>query len=117
MRPRDALPNSIATLICCAAAFSARHLPIGGLGKFSGTMEATMKVGQRVRFKSTSGAARYWKIPHDAQGTVMCSYRLLASNRAAPDRIDVRFTPQVVIWGAASEDFEEIRDIPERTMQ
>ena len=34
-----------------------------------------MKVGQRVRFKSTSGAARYWKIPHDAQGTVMCSYR------------------------------------------
>ena len=32
-----------------------------------------MKVGQRVRFKSTS-AARYWKIPQDAQGTVMCSY-------------------------------------------
>jgi len=57
-----------------------------------------MKVGQRVRFKPTSGAARYWKIPHDAQGTVMCSYRLLASNRAAPDRLDVRFTPQLVIW-------------------
>jgi hypothetical protein len=32
-------------------------------------------------------------------------------------RLDVRFTPQVVIWGAAAEDFEEIRDIPERTMQ
>jgi hypothetical protein len=80
-------------------------------------MEATMKVGQRVRFKSTSGAARYWKIPHDAQGTVMCSYRLLANNRAAPDRLDVRFTPQLVIWGGSAEDFEEIRDIPERTMQ
>jgi hypothetical protein len=80
-------------------------------------MEATMKVGQRVRFKSTSAAARYWKIPDDAQGMVMCSYRLLASNRAASDRLDVRFTPQIVIWGGAAEDFEEIRDIPERTMQ
>jgi hypothetical protein len=78
---------------------------------------ATMKVGQRVRFKSTSAAARYWKIPDDAQGMVMCSYRLLASNRAALDRLDVRFTPQIVIWGGAAEDFEEIRDIPERTMQ
>ena len=38
----------------------------------------------------------------------MFSYRLLASNRAAPDRLDVGFTPQVVIWGAAAEDFEEI---------
>ena len=76
-----------------------------------------MTIGQRVRFKSTSGAARYWKIPHDAQGTVMCSYRLLANNRAAPDRLDVRFTPQLVIWGGGAEDFEEIRDIPERTMQ
>ena len=47
----------------------------------------------------------------------MCSYRLLANNRAAPDRLDVRFTPQLVIWGGAAEDFEEIRDIPERTMQ
>jgi hypothetical protein len=71
-----------------------------------------MKVGQRVRFKSTSGAARYWKIPHDAQGTVMYSYRILASNRPAPDRLDVRFTTQLVIWGAAAEDFEEIRDNP-----
>ena len=75
-----------------------------------------MKVGQRVRFKSTS-AARYWKIPQDAQGTVMCSYRLLTSNRARADRLDVRITPQLVIWGGAAEDFEEISDTPERTMQ
>jgi len=85
-------------------------------GEFSQPRKATMKVGQRVRFKSTS-AARYWKIPQDAQGTVMCSYRLLANNRAAPDRLDVRFTPQLVIWGGAAEDFEEIRDDPERPMQ
>ena len=86
------------------------------VGQVLPTTKATMKVGQRVRFKSTS-AARYWKIPQDAQGTVMCSYRLLTSNRARADRLDVRFTPQLVIWGGAAEDFEEIRDIPERTMQ
>ncbi len=76
-----------------------------------------MKVGQRVRFKSASGAARYWKIPPDAQGTVMCSYRLSASNPATAERLDVRFAPQVVIWGGAAAEFEEIADIPERTMQ
>jgi hypothetical protein len=38
-------------------------------------------------------------------------------NRATADRLDVRFTPQIVIWGGAAEDFEEIRDIPGRTMQ
>ena len=69
-----------------------------------------MKAGQRVRFKSSS-AAQYWKIPQDAQGTVMCSYRLLTSYRARADRLDVRFTLQVVIWGGAAEDFEEVRDI------
>ena len=47
----------------------------------------------------------------------MCSYQLFANNRAAPDRLDVRFTPQLVIWGGAAEDFEEIRVIPERTTQ
>ena len=45
------------------------------------------------------------------------SYRLLTSNRAKADRLDVRFAPQLVIWGGAAEDFEEIRDDPERTMQ
>jgi hypothetical protein len=115
MRPSDALPYSIATLICCAANILAHHLPIGG-GRVLPTTKATMKVGQRVRFKSTS-AARYWKIPQDAQGTVMCSYRLLTSNRARADRLDVRITPQLVIWGGAAEDFEEIRDVPERPTQ
>jgi hypothetical protein len=86
------------------------------VGRVLPTTKATMKVGQRVRFKSTS-AARYWKIPQDAQGTVMCSYRLLTSNRARADRLDVRITPELVIWGGAAEDFEEIRDDPERTTQ
>ncbi len=47
----------------------------------------------------------------------MCSYQLLTSNRARADRLDVRITPQLVIWGGAAEDFEEIRDDPERTTQ
>jgi hypothetical protein len=31
--------------------------------------------------------------------------------------LDVRITPELVIWGGAAEDFEEIRDDPERTTQ
>ncbi|MGD0188947.1 MAG: hypothetical protein ABSC25_27415 [Roseiarcus sp.] len=76
-----------------------------------------MKVGQRVRFKSTSVAARHWNIPPDAQGTVTCSYRMLARDRAKAERVDVRFTPQVVIWGGVAEDFEEVSDISDRTFQ
>ena len=116
MRPRDLLPYSIATLIWCAASFSAHHFPIGGWASspVHGGNHESRATGS---LQSTSDAARYWKIPQDAQGTVMCAYRLLANNRAAPDRLDVRFTPQLVIWGGAAEDFEEIRDIPERTMQ
>ncbi len=113
MRPRDALPNSIATLEWCVAAFFGPPSSDWRLGKFSGPWRPTMKNRPTGSLQAHLGR----KIPHDAQGTVMFSYRLLASNRAAPDRLDVRFTPQLVIWGAAAEDFEEIRDIPERTMQ
>jgi hypothetical protein len=82
-----------------------------------GTTGAAMKVGQRVRLKPSSGAARYWKVPPDAQGTVMCSYRLPASKAATAERLDVRFTPQVIIWGGAATEFEAIGDAPERTLQ
>jgi hypothetical protein len=72
-----------------------------------------MKVGQRVRIKPASGAAAYWKIPANARGTVMCSYRILTRNLARADRLDVRFTSKLVIWGEAAAEFEEIGNISE----
>jgi len=44
---------------------------------------------------------------------VICRYRILASGPAAPDRLDVRFSPEKVIWGAPAVEFEEIGDMPE----
>jgi hypothetical protein len=71
-------------------------------------MEAIMNVGQKVRVRPASRVARDWKIPRDAQGTVICKYRLLKESQAAPDRLDVRFSPRIVVWGAPEEAFEEI---------
>jgi len=42
---------------------------------------------------------------------------MLARDRAKAERVDVRFTPQVVIWGGVAEDFEEVSDISDRTFQ
>ena len=68
MRPRNLLPYSIATLTWCAASVSAHHFLDLEVGQVFRSMEATMKVGERFRFKSTSDAARYWKSPHMLRG-------------------------------------------------
>ncbi len=76
-----------------------------------------MKVGQRVRFKPTSRLAQNRNIPPEAQGTVTCSYRMPLGNRAAVERLDVRFAPDEVIWGGPAEEFEEVGASPDRTLQ
>jgi hypothetical protein len=69
-----------------------------------------MNVGQKVRVKAASQAVRDWKVPRGAQGTVICKYRLLKQSQMAPVRLDVRFSPQFVLWGAPEEAFEPISD-------
>ena len=71
-------------------------------------MEAIVKTGQRIRLKPSSPAAREWNIPPGAEGTVLCRYRLLADRPLAADRLDVRFGPQRVVWGAPAVEFEPI---------
>ena len=68
---------------------------------------ATFRRLERIRFRPKAA------LQHGAKA--WC--QLLSEQSRRAGRLDVRFTPQVVIWGAAAEDFEEIRDIPERTMQ
>jgi hypothetical protein len=69
-------------------------------------MEATMNVGQTVRVRPASQVARDWNIPSDAQGMVTCKYRLLNARQSASNRLDVRFSPKLVVWGAPEEAFE-----------
>ena len=71
-------------------------------------MEAITHAGQKVRVRPSSPAARDWQIPRDAEGTVICQYRLLRGGPSVADRVDVRFSPKLVVWGAPSCEFETI---------
>ncbi|MCI4677796.1 hypothetical protein K9U39_13920 [Rhodoblastus acidophilus] len=49
-------------------------------------------------------------LPSEAQGAVMCSYRLLRTAGDGAKRLDVRFGPGIVVWGAPDDQFEAIED-------
>jgi hypothetical protein len=67
-----------------------------------------MDSGKTVRFRRSSLVARHWNIPDGAQGTVICSYRLVTNHATAPHRVDVCFGPRTIVWGAPAAEFEEI---------
>ena len=67
-----------------------------------------MHVGQKVRVKPSSVVAREWHIPRGAEGTILCRYRLLKGGESAPARVDVKFEPELMVWGAPDVDFEPI---------
>ncbi len=73
-----------------------------------------MGTAQRVRVRPASGIARDWDIPPEATGTVICRYRLLAGAASAPERLDVSFSKQTVIWGGRADDFEVIGNFPDQ---
>ena len=65
-----------------------------------------MRVGERVRLRLKSPAARDCGISSPIEGVVMCQYRILARGAPAPDRVDVRLATGSVVWGGAEADFE-----------
>jgi hypothetical protein len=73
-----------------------------------------VRIGQRIRFRPSSRAAREWRIAPEAEGTILCRYRILSGDPVASDRLDVRFSPKMVIWGAPANEFEVISEVPEK---
>jgi hypothetical protein len=71
--------------------------------------EALMHAGQKVRLKSSSPLGSQLKIPREAQGAVLCRYRLLRGATHA-HRLDVRFGPELVVWGAPDDQFEMVEE-------
>ncbi|MGD0641729.1 MAG: hypothetical protein ABSC22_13360 [Roseiarcus sp.] len=71
-----------------------------------------MNAGGKVRVRPGSRIAREWKIPPGALGTVICRYRILNDNLPAPYRLDVRFSPRLVVWGAPDGEFQAIEESP-----
>lgn len=68
-----------------------------------------MKTGQRVRLRAASPIAKRDDMRPDAVGTVLCSYRV-RRRVGSPERIDVKFSENSVMWGVAANEFEEIED-------
>jgi hypothetical protein len=75
-------------------------------------METIVEKGQQIRLKYSSRAAQEWNVPVGAEGTVICRYRLFAGRPTESDRLDVRFTPRTIIWGAPATEFEVIEERP-----
>jgi len=71
-----------------------------------------MTTEQRIRLRPSSPLAREWNIPPDAEGTVICRYRILARPSLDADRLDVRFGPRMIVWGAPAVEFEAVADGP-----
>jgi hypothetical protein len=68
--------------------------------------EAAMRVGERVRVRPASPAAREWGLSSPVEGVVMCRYRILARGAREPERVDVRLATGSIVWGGAAADFE-----------
>ncbi len=68
-----------------------------------------MHAGQKVRLKPSSPLGAQLKIPREAHGAVLCRYRLLRGEAEA-HRLDVRFGPELVVWGAPDDQFETVEE-------
>jgi hypothetical protein len=69
-----------------------------------------MQSVEKVRFKAASPLSSKLNIPHEAQGSVLCRYRLLRGDDSTNRRLDVQFGPHLVVWGAPDDQFETVED-------
>ena len=68
-----------------------------------------MKTGQRVRLRAASPIARRDQSAAGAVGTVLCSYKV-RTRGGFPERVDVRFSSNTVMWGVAAKEFEAVEE-------
>ena len=67
-----------------------------------------MRVGEKVRMRPASPAAREWDLSTPLEGVVLCQYRILSLGARQPDRVDVKLTTGNIVWGGAAADFEAL---------
>lgn len=68
-----------------------------------------MKTGQRVRLRAASPIAKRDELAPGAVGTVICSY-MVRARAGSPERVDVKFSQNTIMWGVAANEFETIED-------
>jgi len=69
-----------------------------------------MHKGQRIRVRPSIRAPVDWGVGMGAEGVVLCQYRVLARGRAANECVDVRFSANIIVWGAPVTAFEEVTE-------
>jgi hypothetical protein len=75
--------------------------------------EAVMGSVERVRIKPSSAIGRDWQLPPDAEGTVICRYRLTTRCATRVERLDVKFAGERMIWGGPADEFEVVSAQPQ----
>jgi hypothetical protein len=73
-------------------------------------MGLSLHKGQRLRPIHPAVAEREWGVAGDAVGTVICAYRVTYERLGAVDRVDVRFGPKQIVWGAPATEFAPLPD-------
>ena len=73
-----------------------------------------MKTGQKVKLRPGRRVASGDAIPADADGVVVCSYRLLANRCGGAERVDVDFKPYGMLWAHPADAFEAAAEQPSR---
>lgn len=69
-----------------------------------------MKKGQLVKLKPDSELARELTEFQSKPGTVLCTYNSNRGNPNAVERVDVRFDPNLTVWGGPAILFEPLVD-------
>jgi hypothetical protein len=70
--------------------------------------ELQMDRGARVKFKSGSKARQNWRVADGIAGLVLARYRCSAASNEDPERVDVHFGSEGIVWGERASEFEVV---------
>ena len=65
-----------------------------------------MDRGVQVKFKPGSKARENWRVRDGSAGLVLARYRCATRDARTPERIDVHFGVDGVVWGERASEFE-----------
>jgi hypothetical protein len=97
-------------LFCAAAIIFVMHLVHGVRASVSLRVVPMLHKGQLLRPVHPAVAEREWGVPGDAVGTVLCAYHMTFECQGPTHRVDVRFGPRKVVWGAPADQFAPLPD-------
>jgi hypothetical protein len=65
-----------------------------------------MDRGVQVKFKSGSKARDNWRVRDGIAGLVLARYHCSIGSSDAPERVDVHFGADGIVWGERASEFE-----------